>query len=662
MCGIAGQWIVDSRGRVDQSRILPTSAVLHHRGPDEWGYHIGCAGSALLLSTRLSIVDLANGRQPLSNEDGSVWVVLNGEIYDFARIARALESRGHRFRTRSDTEVIVHLYEEHGEDFVDHLRGEFAIALLDERQERLYLVRDRFGIKPLSYAEIPGGLVFGSEVKAIFQHPAIPRRLNRRRVFQTLHGILVPGDTYFEGVQDVEPGFILRATRSGVTRRRYWDLPFPPEQSPATETREAQEEYRRLLYESVQLRLHGDVEIGTFLSGGVDSMSIAAAAVDLAGLKPKAFTIAFANERFNESAAAARFAETEGLEHHVVLIGPGDLGPAFERSVWHNEIAVANSHGVAKMLLAETARRHVKAVLTGEGADESLAGYNVFRHLSLLEKAHRHPGDAQVRAELKTFVASMGLHGGILPIRAYSDYDRIQSLFGCYPYAMARALKLKRAVRHILARDFVREMSGVDAIEDIAAGLGRGALAGIGPVAGHQYYAFKTDLACYILACLGDRAEMAHSLEGRVPFLDHKLVEFSCQLPVDLKLRDNVGKYVLRQAMKHRVPAAVNLRKRPFMAPSAETLGLDHGSEHLGRYFERTVIERVGIFDPLALSLLRSSMRIFPGGSYVHSLAETLLTIVASVHAMHDLFCERFDDSVRRFDTSPRQRQPVEVS
>jgi len=205
-------------------------------------------------------------------------------------------------------------------------------------------------------------------------------------------------------------------------------------------------------------------------------------------------------------------------------------------------------------------------------------------------------------------------------------------------------------------------MSGVDAIEDIAARLGRGALAGIGPVAGHQYYAFKTDLAWYILACLGDRAEMAHSLEGRVPFLDHKLVEFSCQLPVDLKLRDNVGKYVLRQAMKHRVPAAVTLRKRPFMAPSAETLGLDHGSEQIGRYFERTVVERVGIFDPLALSLLRHSMRILPTGSYVHSLAETLLTIVASVHALHDLFCERFDDSVRRFDTSPRQRPLAEVS
>jgi len=355
-----------------------------------------------------------------------------------------------------------------------------------------------------------------------------------------------------------------------VTRRRYWDLPFPPEQSTSTDTGEAQEEYRRLLFESVHLRLHGDVEIGTFLSGGVDSMSIAAAAVDLAGLKPKAFTIAFANERFNESAAAARFAETEGLEHHVVLIGPGDLGPAFERSVWHNEIAVANSHGVAKMLLAETAHRHVKVVLTGEGADESLAGYNVFRHLSLLEKAHRHPGDARVRAELKTFVASMGLHGGILPIRAYSDYDRIQSLFGCYPYAMARALKLKRAVRHILARDFVREMSGVDAIEDVAARLWRGALAGIGPVAGHQYYAFKTDLACYILACLGDRAEMAHSLEGRVPFLDHKLVEFAATLPDEWKLNGWTTKRVLREAMKGLLPPSIlNRPKMGFPVPFA---------------------------------------------------------------------------------------------
>ena len=647
MCGIAGAWLSDPSGRIDESLIVPMADVLHHRGPDQWGYYLGRGASALLVSTRLAIVDLANGRQPLCNEDGTVWVILNGEIYDFARIARELKVGGHRFRTQTDTEVVVHLYEEYGEHFVDHLRGEFAIALLDERVGALYLVRDRFGIKPLFYADVPGGHVFGSEIKALFQHPGVPRRLNRERVFQTVQGLLVPGDTYFEGVRELEPGCLLRASESGVQISRYWDLPFSRTPAPIADEQEAIDEYRRLLHEAVTLRLHGDVEVGTYLSGGVDSMAIAATAHDVSGAPLKAFTIAFDNERFDESPLANRFASGERLDQHVVRIGAGDLAPAFERSLWHSEIVVANSHGVARLLLSELAGRHVKVVLTGEGADESAAGYNVFRHLTMLEHARAHPQDRQVRADVDALVKELGFHSGILPIREYIDYERIRGLFGFYPYAMARSLKLRRSSKWILSRAFRQSMADVDPIDQMATRFGRHD--GLDAVSGHQLYTFKTELACYILAGLGDRVEMAHSLEGRLPFLDHKLVEFSCALPVNLRLRGRVGKFILRQAMASRVPGAMELRKRPFMAPAAETLGLDRGSEHIGRYLDRRTTARVGIFDPSAIALVRRSLRLLPTHSYARSLAETMITMVASVHALHDLFCERFDDSVSRY-------------
>src|SRR5438552_3050120 len=404
MCGIAGEFLFDPAMQIDPSRIPATVSAIRHRGPDEWGYYIGCGGSALLINTRLSIVDVSNGRQPLPNEDGSIWVVLNGEIYGFSALAAELAQRGHRFRTRSDTEVIVHLYEEYGEDFVSHLRGEFAIAVLDQRQSLLFLVRDRFGIKPLYYSELPDSLVFASEIKAIFQHPKARPRLDHVNIFHSLHTLLLPGATTFEGVKMVEPGHLLRVSASGVSHRRYWDLPIDTERSGRIEEGEAVEEFRRLFNESVRLRLQGDVEVGAYVSGGLDSMAVASAAAQSYTRQLKVFTVSFEDPRLDEGPAAQEFCKRNGFDHHIVRIGAGDLEPYFERCLWHSEIPVANSHGAAKMVLSELARRHVKVVLTGEGSDEALAGYNVFRHIALLESTRANPKDAELSRELDRFI------------------------------------------------------------------------------------------------------------------------------------------------------------------------------------------------------------------------------------------------------------------
>ena len=286
---------------------------------------------------------------------------------------------------------------------MSHLRGEFAIALLDQRNEVLYLVRDRFGIKPLFYSRLNDSLVFGSEIKAILGNRKVRARLDHVSLFYMLQGQPPPETTCFENIRTVEPGCMLRISRSAVTRRRYWDLPLGGEVAPASEE-EAIEEFRRLFYEAVRLRLHGDVEVGAYVSGGLDSTSVAATAAEVSGRPVKAFTVEFDNKKLNEGEAAAEFAQARGFEHLTIRIGPGDLAPHFERSLWHSEIAVGNSHGAAKMILSELARRHVKVVLTGEGADEALAGYNVFQHIALLEEVRTHPRDRERRAALETLL------------------------------------------------------------------------------------------------------------------------------------------------------------------------------------------------------------------------------------------------------------------
>lgn len=653
MCGIAGEFVRDSDKRIDSSLILPIAAAIRHRGPDQWGYHVGCGGTALLINTRLSIVDLSNGKQPLSNEDGSVWVVLNGELYGFAETAADLARRGHRFRTRSDTEVIVHLYEEYGEDFVAHLRGEFAIALLDQQQNLLYVVRDRFGIKPLYYAELPHSVVFASEIKALFQQPALPRKLDHASIFHILHGVLLPGATAFEGVRALEPGYMLRVSRSGVQRLRYWDLPVVEEPLRVSEE-EAIEEFRRLFYESVRLRLHGDVEVGAYVSGGLDSSAVAAVAAEVSRRSLKAFTVSFADSRLDEGPAAAEFCKRFGFDHHVVRVGEGDLSPHFERSLWHGETPVANSHGAAKMILSELARRHVKVVLTGEGADEALAGYAAFRHIPLLEALRAEPRNPERRVALEQFTRQENTgvavtNTGILPIRAYPEYDRVHSLFGAYPYAMARALHTATMLRYVLSRGFRREFNGADIVAETARRIGPGRMSGLSPIAAHQYYLFKTDLPNYILNYLGDRVEMAHSVEGRVPLLDHELVKFAFALPVSLKIRDGAGKHIFRRAVLDKLPSASDIKKRPFAAPSADTLGLARDGSGMSRYLDRKTIDRVGLFDPFVIRTLVQSLKVLRPGSRAHGVAETLLTGVASIHALHDMFCERFSSSANRF-------------
>ena len=649
MCGIAGEFAFErEQVTVDAGRMM---AALRHRGPDSNGHYLSPARNVLLVNTRLAIVDVGGGTQPLTNEDGSVQITFNGEIYGFAALARQLESRGHRLRTRCDTEVIVHLYEEYGEAFVEHLRGEFAFALYDRRQHTLWLGRDRFGVKPLYYASSPRSLLFGSEIKAIFSSPVIKRELNPSFIYSYLHGLLPPDETAFLGVRQVEPGCLLRVTAAGVEPRRYWQPRFaerPEAADSKVAVRESVEEFRRLFDEAVDLRLQGDQEPGVYLSGGLDSRAVATQAARLSSRPMKAFTVAFDDPDFDESAGAAATAQQHGLDHHVVTIPAAGLTSHFVRSLWHCEMPVVNGHGAAKLLLSGLASQQVKSVLTGEGADELLAGYDLFRHQALIESVRREPRNPALRAQMRRFLGSVDLLSGTVRTKDYAEYDRVVELFGAYPYPALRALKLGRWIRALLSRECIRSIGDFDPLEQLAAGWSSRRLAGDDPLSATQDFLFRTQLPSYILNCLGDRMEMANSVEGRVPFLDHKLAEFAFGLPRSLKVRDGQGKVLLREALGQSHPA-YRVAKKAFLSPAA-TLDLRNGKSPLARYLDRRVIEECGIFNPARLRTLKHAQPLLRKGSNSRVRCEGLLTFAISVHALHELFCTNFRGSMQRFE------------
>lgn len=654
MCGIAGEFVLRGDRLVQEQNVIPMISILAHRGSDEWGYYVNQPRTVMLLHTRLSIVDLAHGRQPLANEDGTVWISFNGEIYDFQRMARELESQGHRFRTKTDTEVIVHLYEEYGEDFVDRLRGEFALALYDQKKSTLLLVRDRFGIKPLYYSVDHSSLIFASEMKAIFRHPKMAAELDYQSLPHIMCGVMLPSETPFKNVRQVEPGCFIRIEDSEIRQVKYWDFTLPlwvnnKDLAQQRSEEDFVEEFRDLLEEAIRLRLHGDVEVGVYLSGGIDSSSVARTMARLSKRPVKAFTIAFENTDYDEAQLAESVAQQGGLEHHVIRIGKGGLAHHFTKSLWHSEIPVLNSHGTAKFLLSALASRSLKAVLTGEGADELLVGYNLFKHQQLLEELRKAPRTRQARRRLNDFLASEGVWTGITKAKGYKEFDRIIGLFGSYPYTVLRALIFKQKVHAVLSRSFREMIEDSDPVADLAASIDRLQLAVLPPIAATQYVLFKTDLPGYILNFLGDREEMAHSIEGRTPFLDHKLVEFAWQLPLSLKLKNGSDKYILRRAFADLLPIVSQARKKMFLAPSLESLGLDERNPIFENYFSPSFVREVGIFDPVRLNLVRRAVRCLPRRSYYHKIFEGVLVFALSLHVIYDLFCRNFPKFAEQF-------------
>ena len=575
MCGIAAFFSSDKR--ISEERLKRATNSLHHRGPDSQGVWLSPNQRVGLGHARLSIIDLTTGDQPIANEDERLHIVVNGEFYDFERQRRELERRGHLFRTRSDSEIALHLYEEFGAHCVQQLRGEFAFVLCDEANQTLFAARDRFGIKPLYYAVHDGTLYLASEIKALFV-AGVPARWDHESFYQAATGPAMPDRTLFDSVYQVPPGHYLTATRSGMRILRYWEFNYPPADELGADTRDESafvEEFAAVFEEAVRLRMRADVPVGCYLSGGLDSCSVLGFAARLSSSPIQAFTLTFDQAAYDEGDIAREMAVRAGANFHPIPIRQSDIADNFADAIWHSETLCANGHGVSKYLLSRAVRdAGYKVVYTGEGSDEIFGGYVHFR-IDMLE----HNTQGQDAAEVQQLVqqletANSVSRGMLMPVGETGSLESVERLLGFVP----GCLKLFAAggqQRHpLFDADFKARFAGRDSARLFLDSLDVPAvLNGRDPVNKSLFVWAKSVLPNYILNLLGDRMEMAHSVEGRVPFLDHHVVECVCRAPVSLKIRGVTEKYLLREAARlHITETAYRRQKHPFLSPPGTTV------------------------------------------------------------------------------------------
>lgn len=630
VCGIVA--IFSRREPVELDDLAAATSMLGHRGPDGQRTWIAPHRRIGLGHTRLRVIDLVSGDQPMVNEDGSLYIVVNGEFYDHERIRRELVRDGHELSSRSDSEVALHLYESHGTRCVEHLRGEFAFVIWDEREQTLVAVRDRFGIKPLYYAEVDGRLILASEAKALFA-AGVPARWDLESVHQKLHLALDDDRSLFSGVRQVPPGHILLANDGGIRLERYWDASFPITGDVVADEREVIERVREQLLEATRLRLRADVPVGCYLSGGLDSCVVLGLAASVHAGPLDVFTVAFEERGFDESEIAAQMAAKAGANFHRVDISADMRADHYADAIWHGELTHGDGNAVSKYLLSQHVRDHgVRVVLTGEGADEAFAGYPHFRHDAIAHDVDADPRETAAKLAV-LHERNEGVGQFLLPTGAVPPMDGVRDALGFVPAWFGAAASRAAWVAPMLDAGFratfaERDPYGrfLDRI-DVA-----GRLRGRHPLRQSQYLWSKAVLPDIILNVLGDRMEMAHSIEGRLPFLDHHLMATANRLPVNMKIRGLTEKHALRELARPYVTDTVYRRqKHPFVSPP--TLG-GRFEQLMEDCFHSASFAEVPLFDRDAILSLFDRYRAGLTGLELFRTSWCLMTAL-SAHTLH---------------------------
>jgi asparagine synthase (glutamine-hydrolysing) len=554
VCGICGKLNFDRERPVSPALVRAMADTIAHRGPDDDGYFL--AGPVGLGFRRLSIIDLATGHQPLSNEDGTMWIVFNGEIYNYQELRDFLRAKGHIFKTQTDTEVIVHLYEEFGTDCVSKLRGMFAFAIWDGRNESLFLARDRVGIKPLYYFLSDRGIVFASEIKAILADPEVRPAVRPELVDRFLTFYFVPGsDTLLKGVYKVAPGCHMLIRHGRVTVHQYWRLDFTP--VPAR-VPDAESRLRELLDECVRMHMISDVPVGFLLSGGVDSTAMLGMAVGKTEQRLSSFTLGFSTPNLADERPFARLAASRfGSDHHEMSISAREFADFLPQFSWYMEEPVCEPQAVALYYVTRMAAEYVKVLISGEGGDEAFAGYPIYRNLLWLERGKRLLGPA--RGPLSSLIAVVNAQR---PSHRLAKYGPLLDLsFPSYYYsrtsAPSRYFNAHQA--ELYTPDFAshidRTFSTAPVLDDLESS------APPGRVNRMLYADIMTSLPDDLLL-KADKMTMANSVELRVPFLDHKFLEFAASLPENMKVRGFETKYLAKRALRRLIPKEIIRRKK----------------------------------------------------------------------------------------------------
>ncbi len=651
MCGIVGQIAIARGERIEESEIHRMLGTIRHRGPDQFGIYI--EPEAGLGSARLSILDIEGGQQPISNEDGNLWIVYNGEVFNYLELRKDLEGRGHRFRTNTDTEVIVHLFEEYGPQCLERLNGQFAIAIWDTRKHALFLARDRLGVRPLFYTRHGGKLVFGSEIKAIFCADGIQRRINIEALEQALTFWSVqPPLTIFEDIFELPPGCFMTIRQGRLDILRWWEPRFPSRDTATHDFGQRPDDSEYLdavaarLTDAVDIRLRADVPVGAYLSGGLDSSIIAALVRRRIGKALTTFSIAFEDPEYDETTYQLAMARHLGTDHQVIRTTYSDIGRVFPDVVWHAETPLLRTAPAPMFLLSERVRDSgFKVVLTGEGADEFFAGYDLFREAKVRRFWAAQP-DSLVRPllfkRLYRFVSNWDQGSfafqkaffrlGLLDTNArdYSHRPRWQTTGRIRRFLNPDRLSSRTQLGD--ADDWrspIRYPDGFDEWTDLAKA---------------QYLEVTTFLSTYLLSSQGDRMGMAHSVEGRFPFLDHRIVDLANSLPDRLKLRGMTEKYLLKKLgeVLDLPPEVFRRPKRPFRAPIQNCFFGGSAPDYVEELLSRERLAATGLFEPAVVGRLLAKVR---GGGRLGETDEMALVAILSTQILQHAFIDNFEKS-----------------
>lgn len=641
MCGIAGLY-AGRDAQASRDLLTQMAGELEHRGPDGVGLYLDDRFG--MINTRLSIIDLAGGDQPLSNEDGRLWVMQNGEIYNYPELMRELEALGHRFATRSDTEVIVHAYEQWGEDCLDRLNGEFAFAIWDRTSGEVFLARDRFGIRPLFMAEFGGDVAFASEAKALLRHPGSERAIDPLALVDTFTlWAPQPDRTSFPGIRELPPAHYLRIGPDGPSvPTRWWDLRFGPREGRRRESPEAlAEELRAHLDEATRIRLRADVPVGVYLSGGLDSSGTAALAKGHVDQELRGFGIGFEDSRFDESRYQDRMADALGVNLSRVTVSGSDVAGAFPEVVRRAEKPMLRTAPGPLMLLSESVHdAGFKVVLTGEGADEIFGGYGIFQEAMVRRFWARDP-ESRMRpallARLYPYLSrDLARGGGFLTEFFKQGVEETDDpLYSHRP----RMKTTMRALRFLSKETRQAAAEAGDPEERLLARLPEHFYE-MGPLGQAQYLEIQTFLSGYLLHSQGDRMLMANCVEGRFPFLDVHVAEFAADLPERLRLRDLEEKFLLRKALAPLLPVDIGKRKkRPYRAPILRAFVGDEAPEYVHDLLDPDRVARAGLLGTKGVERLVAKCERFVDDGLGEG-DEMALVGVLSTMLLHEQFVE----------------------
>ena len=608
MCGIAG--ILRQNAAVDRGALDGMISTLTHRGPDERDVFVN--GNVGLAHARLSIIDLEGGHQPMSVENGSIWITFNGEIFNYIELRKELEKRGHRFTSHSDTEVILRLYVEKGEHCVEEMNGQWAFAIWDGREQKLFLSRDRFGVVPLFYTQVNGDFLFASEIKALFACRDVKRELDPQGLDQIFtFWVTLPPRTAFEGISQLPPGRSLTVKNGGLSHKQYWWPGYcAADQMAPDSVEQMAEELAAIMEDAARIRLRSDVPVGAYLSGGIDSTFTTALIAGIAQERLRTFSVAFTDSEFDESAFQKEASDFLRTQHSEVRCSPEDVGRIFPDVIRHTEQPVLRTAPAPLYLLSGLVRQSgFKVVLTGEGSDEILGGYDIFKEAKVRRFWARQPSSKLRPLLLRRLYPYLDKlqqqpEAYLRSFFHVREEDLSSPFFSHLPrWALTAKLKLFFSDR------IKSETAGYNAFDEVAQDLPR-CYSQWPEFCQAQYLESTQLLPGYILSSQGDRMAMAHSVEGRYPFLDHRVSEFASKLHPSIKMRALNEKYILKKVARGKIPASILKRsKQPYRAPDGKSFFGKRSLDYVEELLSPDIVKKSGIFQPGPLSKLVSKFK-----------------------------------------------------